>query len=105
MSVNGNGNVLLRYRNGDLLEEVNLSRIKWAPAKGNGKWFLTDSSILSHGTLQENVDVSTPPKLKGYSDDIPIISYSPKELQEIASHVDNHCKDICPIFNQTNPTH
>ena len=61
------------------------------------KWEMVSntSSIPTQGTLQENADVSTPHKVKCYADVITIISTSPKELQEIASHEDNGCKDIC----------
>ena len=43
--------------------------------------------------LKENYDVCTSYEVKGYADDITIISTFPKELQEIASHMDNRCKD------------
>ena len=40
LSIAVEGVARLRYQSGGLFETVQLSSIKWAPAKGNGKWFL-----------------------------------------------------------------
>ena len=45
VSVNGNGDIVLRYRKEGILEEVNLSRIKWIPAKGN--WEMISHPFLN----------------------------------------------------------
>lgn len=38
---------------------------------------------------------SKPHKVKGYADDLTILSSSLVELEDAVSHVDGHCKEVC----------
>ena len=95
MSVQELGDVTLKYRKGGLTEDVNLLKIKWIPAKGNGKWFLPRSCDPPSYTSTPTIAHSKPHKVKGYADDLTIISSTPAERQEVITHVDNRCKDVC----------
>ena len=74
-------------------EEIHLPSIKWAPAKGTGKWFLPSST--SFPTVPSiSARVSREHKMKGFVDDITIISANCSEHQEILSFTDVRCREV-----------
>ena len=94
LSVDDQGQARLQYRKGGHTEYINLSGIRWVPAKGNGKCFLPHS--CDPPSLKPPPMVySKPHKVKGYADDLTSISSSPADHQEIITMVDDRCKDIC----------
>ena len=93
-SVDDHGECTLQYRRGKLIEMANLKNIKWKLAKGNGKWYLPCSSDPPLTVTAPTV-YSTPHKVKGYADDLTVISTSPVELQETVNLVEVRCKDVC----------
>ena len=93
LCVHDSGLFQIRYRKGGLIEDVCLPNIKWTPAMGNGKWFLPCSSIPPSTTIPA-VKASQSHKVKGYADDLTVISSTPDEHQEVVSLVDTRCNDI-----------
>ena len=95
--MNHMGKARLQYRKGGQIELVGLLQIRWKLAKDNGKSFLPRSCDPSSHTLTSAAH-SKPHKVKGYADDLTIISSSLAELQEVVTQVDNRCHDICLNF-------
>ena len=81
LTVDNLGRAKLLYKKGGHTEEVCLLQIKWTPAKGNGKWFLPrhcDPPSTIHKVQPVHPLVhSKPHKVKGYADDLTIISSTP----------------------------
>ena len=94
LSVDDQGQARLQYKKGGHTEDINLSGIRWVPAKGNGKWFLPHSCDFPSLKPPPMV-YSKPHKVKGYADDLTIVSSSPADHQEVITMVDDRCKDIC----------
>ena len=94
LSIDDNGNVTLRYRSGNNIEEVSLLSIDWSHAKGNGKWFLPPNTLSIPSKLSPSTH-SKPHKVKGYADDLTIITSSCSDHQEVLSQIDKRCSDVC----------
>ena len=94
LSIAVDGVARLRYRSGGLFETVQLSSIKWAPAKGNGKWFLPPGSLIPSLPIVE-ASYSKKHKVKGFADDLTILSRTPTDHQDVLTSIDYRCKDIC----------
>lgn len=91
-----NGETRIRYRSGGLEECVQLLNIKWAPAKGNGKWVLPPESDLPLPSGSARAErTSREHKVKGYADDLTILSSSKSDHQAVLNHADERCKEIC----------
>ena len=93
LNIDDCGNATLKYRSGGCTEDVSLLSIQWYPAKGNGKWFLSPNTTPP--TSQPVATLSRPHKVKGYDDDLTIISSSPGEHQDVLAHIDKRCSDVC----------
>ena len=93
-SVKDTGDAVLKYRSGGTTEDISLLSIKWSPAKGNGKWFLSPANgpTSSQCSLPS---YSKPHKVKGYADDLTIITSTPSDHQKVLSHIDERCRDVC----------
>ena len=93
LCIDDNGNATLRYRSGNNIEEDSLLSIDWSHAKGNDKWFLPPNtlSLLS----KPSSIVSKPHKVKGYADDLTIITSSCSDHQEVLSQINKRCSDVC----------
>ena len=76
LSIDDNGNVTLRYRSGNNIEEVSLLSIDWSHAKGNGKWFLPPNTLSIPSKLFPSTHSKPHDKVKGYADDLTIIKSS-----------------------------
>ena len=64
---------VLLYKSGGRSETVSLADIKWAPAKGNGKWFLPPTTTFPSLT-SNSFRLSQEHKVKGFVDDLTIPS-------------------------------
>ena len=96
VSISEKGEARLKYRRGCLVEDVALDDIDLVLAKGNGKWFLSPTETPPPMATSFTCAVySTPHKVKGYVDDLTIIASTKKELQDVVSHADGWCCDIC----------
>ena len=94
LSIAVDGVASLRYRSGGLFETVQLSSIKWAPAKGNGKWFLPPGSLIPSLPIVE-ASYSKEHTVKGFADDLTILSRTPTDHQDVLTSIDYWCKEIC----------
>ena len=94
LSIAVDGVARLRYRSGGLFETVQFSSIKWAPAKGNGKWFLPPGSLIPSLPIVE-ASYSKEHKVKGFADDLTILSRTPTDHQDVLTSIDYRCKEIC----------
>ena len=94
ISVNEDGEVTLRYRSNGSFESVCLSTIKWVHAKGNGKWYLPPGSNFLHQPANA-ARFSKEHKVKGFADDLTIISTNRDDHQDVLSCVDVCCRDVC----------
>jgi len=72
MSVNSDGSLTLKYCKGNTFETIHHDNIRWIEARGNDKWFRKPGDINFF---------SKPHKVKGFADNISIISKSPRITQ------------------------
>ena len=89
-SISPVGSATLYYRKGKSYENINLNDTEWAPAPGNGKWFLPLSSAPSKGVTK----LSTSHKVKGFTDDISVFSNSAADHAVALRTIDRHCSDL-----------
>ena len=96
LSVHPDGAASLKYRKDNTTEDVSLNEIRWITGSGRGKWFLPPSH-----TPPEHTCASTPQptfssahKVKGFADDLTVLSSSKGEHEDTLSDVNNKCKDI-----------
>jgi len=92
---------------GKSYENINLNDTEWAPAPGNGKWYLPLSSTPSNNVTK----LSAAHKVKGFADDISVFSSSASDYAVALRTIDNHCsvldltlkpaKCISLVFNKT----
>ena len=96
LSVHPDGAASLKYRKDNTTEDVSLNEIRCITGSGRGKWFLPPSH-----TPPEHTCASTPQptfssahKVKGFADDLTVLSSSKGEHEDTLSDVNNKCKDI-----------
>ena len=89
-SISPDGSATLYYRKGKSYENINLIDTEWAPAPGNGKWFLPLSSAPSKGVTK----LSASHKVKGFADDISVFSNSAADHAVALHTIDRHCSDL-----------
>ena len=75
ISINQDNTVSLMYRKKKLMDVVKLEEIKWRPARGTDKWFCPPSNSPDNSTSR----FSKPHTVKGFVDDITVISYSKED--------------------------
>ena len=92
-SVSDEGETILQYKAGGRIEKVAISEICWAPAKGNGKWFLPPSTTLPSIPMTP-AKLSKDHKVKAYADDLTIITENPVDHQLVLSFANDKCRDI-----------
>ena len=97
LSVTCDGSALMKYRRDYATEEVNLNEIRWTPASGRGKWFLPLSCNPQDHNSNHSVQqrFSSPHKVKGFADDLTVLSSSKTEHENTLSDVNQKCNDIC----------
>ena len=92
-SVCESGVVTLLYKSTKTQESVRLSDVKWVHAKGNGEWYLPpDAAAL--GKISNHRKASKEHKVKGFADDLTVISSTKEDHQNILSCIDSRCEDI-----------
>ena len=72
------GSICLKYRKGNLIEVTKPTELKWHPAHGTNKCFQTLNDITDTSPMS----LSKPHKVKGFADDLTIISASSSDHSE-----------------------
>ena len=85
--MNDEGEDTLRYRSNRSFESVSLLTIKWVQAKGNGKCYLPPGFKFPHQPAK-TVRFSKEHKVKGFADDLTVISTHQDDHQDMLSRVD-----------------
>ena len=85
MSISTDSTLTLKYRKGNSFESIHPDRLKWKEARGNNKWFRKPDDVRS---------LSKPHKVKGFSDDITVISKSSKDHSETLFKISRACSDL-----------
>jgi len=89
-SISPDGSATLYYSKGKSYENINLNDTEWAPAPGNGKWYLPLSITPSNGVTK----LSVAHKVKGFADDISVFSSSASDYAVALRTIDSHCSDL-----------
>jgi len=89
-SISPDGSAMLYNHKGKSYENINLNDTEWAPAPGNGKWYLPFSSTPSNSVTK----LLAAHKVKGFADDISVFSSSASDHEVALRTFDNHCSDL-----------
>ena len=93
--ISDDGNAVILYKRGYLEEAVNLLNVSWVQAKGNGKWFFPISSTPpAVGASTPKSQKSSPHCVKGFADDLTIISQYEQDHASVLRTVSKKCSDI-----------
>ena len=96
LSVHPDGSVSMKYRKDNATEDVNLNQIKWTTASGRGKWFLPPSCNPqdNNSTHSSQPRISSPHKVRGFADDLTVLSSSKSEHENILLDMNCKCNDM-----------
>ena len=95
LSIDSMGLAVLKYRKGNLTEEVNLSSIKWIVAiNGRGKWFLPLKNDQQETSDRQQLLSSSPHGVKGFADDLTVISPNKEQHKITLAVLVRKCKDL-----------
>ena len=89
-SIESDGSISLKYRKGNLTEVIKLMKLKWKPAHGNDKWYRSTNDITGTSTKTR----SNPHKVKGFADDLTIISSSSTDHAQALKVISDSCRDL-----------
>ena len=65
----------LQYCSKGYLESVDVTTIRWSSAKDNKRWYLLTKSMPSHHSVSNAKSFSKEHKMKGFTDDLTVISW------------------------------
>ena len=88
-TIENDRSICLKYCKGNLTEVIKLTELKWKSARGTDKWFRPTNDILGTST-----SCSKPHKVKGFADDLTIISSSSTDHAEALKTVSDACLDL-----------
>ena len=90
VSLDTDGSICLRYRKGNLMEVLDLSDLKWFPTQGTDKWYRPPGEITGIAADTR----SKPHKIKGFADDLTIISPTCSDHSQALKAISDTCQDL-----------
>ena len=90
ISIFDDDTVEVLYKKGQTREVVKLSEIQWCPARGTDKWLRVKNNTPPENQLK----LSKPHKVKGFADDLTIISSSKSDHSLALQQISSSCSDL-----------
>ena len=91
LSVKPDGSVSVKYSKGNTTEDTNLNSINWMPVSGRGKCLPLKPPQAHASTCHPKLASSQAHKVKGFADDLTVLSSSKEEYEVILLDVDSKC--------------